>query len=189
MPRVLKEGLVKDLTFICTECKNEFHPRARNQYRCSLKCKNKWRHEQRKEDNNLRTKKWYWANREKNKESLKEYRNKNIKIDRDNFYKNFITLIPSCRYKQSTTGYIHLRFGVFDISEHRWLMMKKIGRKLEKWEHVHHIDSNKSNNDINNLKLLSSSEHREFTHLIEENKVLRAKIKELEEMILLRQEI
>lgn len=43
---------------------------------------------------------------------------------------------------------------------HRYLMEKKIGRKLEKKEIVHHIDCNKLNNNIANLFLCSSiSEH------------------------------
>lgn len=40
-------------------------------------------------------------------------------------------------------------------------MEKKLGRFINpKEEFVHHIDHNKQNNDINNLELLTSSEHR-----------------------------
>lgn len=46
------------------------------------------------------------------------------------------------------------------IDEHRFVMEKHIGRKLNKNEIVHHIDGNKSNNNINNLQIMSKKEHR-----------------------------
>lgn len=49
---------------------------------------------------------------------------------------------------------------------HRYLMAMKLGRKLETNEHVHHIDGNRGNNDLSNLELLSSSEHK-LKHLQE----------------------
>jgi hypothetical protein len=39
---------------------------------------------------------------------------------------------------------------------HRLVMEKEIGRELESSEVVHHIDGDKSNNDINNLELFPS---------------------------------
>ena len=42
---------------------------------------------------------------------------------------------------------------------HRWLMEQELGRKLESDEVVHHIDGNKQNNDITNLKVISKAEH------------------------------
>jgi hypothetical protein len=44
-------------------------------------------------------------------------------------------------------------------------MAEKLGRLLTRREQVHHIDGNPSNNDINNLMLMSSgSEHRRYEH-------------------------
>ena len=43
--------------------------------------------------------------------------------------------------------------------EHRYIMDKKIGRKLERCELIHHIDENKKNNSIENLMIVSSKEH------------------------------
>ena len=43
--------------------------------------------------------------------------------------------------------------------EHILVMEKYLGRKLNKGEVVHHIDGNKTNNDINNLKLMTAKEH------------------------------
>lgn len=39
------------------------------------------------------------------------------------------------------------------ILEHRLVMAKYLGRPLEKWETVHHIDGNRANNVISNLQL------------------------------------
>lgn len=46
------------------------------------------------------------------------------------------------------------------VREHRWLMEQHLGRKLESWEHVHHIDGNHLNNAIENLAVLSNAEHQ-----------------------------
>lgn len=45
------------------------------------------------------------------------------------------------------------------IDEHRFIMEQHLNRKLKRNEVVHHIDGNKSNNDINNLQLMTLSEH------------------------------
>jgi len=45
------------------------------------------------------------------------------------------------------------------VRYHRYVMEQHLGRKLEKSEVVHHVDGNKFNNDISNLKLLTASEH------------------------------
>ena len=44
-------------------------------------------------------------------------------------------------------------------AEHRIIVEEKIKRKLSSKEHVHHIDLNKLNNDINNLYICSNKEH------------------------------
>lgn len=49
------------------------------------------------------------------------------------------------------------------VLEHILVIEKYIGRYLKPEERVHHIDGNKSNNDVTNLMLFSNtSEHKKF---------------------------
>ena len=45
-------------------------------------------------------------------------------------------------------------------AEHRMIMEAHIGRHLSRNEHVHHINENKSDNRLENLELLTNSEHQ-----------------------------
>ena|SRR3990167_9313110 len=58
--------------------------------------------------------------------------------------------------------YIGIRVGKKYMLEHRFLIEKKLGRKLQSKEHVHHINHDPSDNRIENLILLSESEHHSY---------------------------
>ena len=49
--------------------------------------------------------------------------------------------------------------------EHRIVMERHIGRRLEPWELVHHKDQNPGNNDIENLEIREFGEHTAEHHL------------------------
>ena len=49
-----------------------------------------------------------------------------------------------------------------NVKEHRYIMEQHLGRKLNDNEIVHHIDGNKLNNDISNLKVMTKGEHSSF---------------------------
>ncbi len=46
------------------------------------------------------------------------------------------------------------------VREHRFVMEQHLGRKLEPWEHVHHINQDPSDNRIENLQVLSNADHQ-----------------------------
>lgn len=55
--------------------------------------------------------------------------------------------------------YKAIRINGRKIDEHRYVMEQKLGRRLKKWGQVHHKDGNKRNNDLDNLKLKTLSQH------------------------------
>lgn len=48
------------------------------------------------------------------------------------------------------------------VAQHRLVVEDKIGRQLQDGEHVHHIDEVKTNNDPENLQVMSLSDHRKL---------------------------
>jgi hypothetical protein len=52
------------------------------------------------------------------------------------------------------------------IPEHRLVMEKELGRQLESHEIIHHIDSDPSNKSVDNLQIVSRSEHMKI-HALE----------------------
>ena len=66
------------------------------------------------------------------------------------------------------------------IREHRLKMAEFLGRPLKRWEQVHHKNGDRQDNRIENLELLSMSQHGTIT-------AMQARIKELENQICLYQ--
>lgn len=59
----------------------------------------------------------------------------------------------------SKGGYIVIQSKEGRVYQHRYIMEQHLGRKLKTDEHVHHINGNKSDNRIENLKVLSADDH------------------------------
>lgn len=55
--------------------------------------------------------------------------------------------------------YIRITVNGERLLEHRYIVETNIGRKLHKNEVVHHINENKHDNRLENLQLLSRSDH------------------------------
>lgn len=56
-------------------------------------------------------------------------------------------------------GYLEKRIDGRNKRLHRIIMGQHLGRKLERWEHVHHINGDKKDNRLENLEVLTASEH------------------------------
>lgn len=70
-------------------------------------------------------------------------------------------------FKKTNKPYHTYKYIIVDgkrIREHRHVMQKFLKRKLEKWEHVHHINGDSSDNRIENLIVLSNSEHQKIEY-------------------------
>lgn len=63
------------------------------------------------------------------------------------------TNLPPHKYKTIRIDGKQVRF-------HRWLIEKELGRKLNRDEHVHHINGNSLDNRLENLIVLSNAEHQ-----------------------------
>ncbi len=49
------------------------------------------------------------------------------------------------------------------ILEHRYIMSEYLKRPLKKWEHIHHKNGFRKDNRLENLELMTNSEHDRLT--------------------------
>ena len=83
----------------------------------------------------------------------------------------------SCLAKVHLEQFAHLRFQPTNrpkhkyktmmvegkqIRAHRYFMEQHLGRKLASWEHVHHINGDSLDNRLENLAVLSNSDHQKI---------------------------
>jgi hypothetical protein len=65
--------------------------------------------------------------------------------------------------KKEFHRYIFIKVGLQWIPEHRLNMEEKLGRELDKNEVIHHINSDRTDNEIDNLMLFKNQkEHASF---------------------------
>lgn len=97
---------------------------------------------------------------------------------------------PQCWYNRtgrppknySWTNYTKIYVvGVGKKWEHRYVMEQHLGRKLESWEQVHHLNGKKKDNRIENLHLVTPSEHSIYTTMEKKIRSLEKQLKILKQ--------
>lgn len=85
---------------------------------------------------------------------------------------------PLWKGKIKKMGYTMIRLPGKYVLEHRFLVEKEIGRKLEKFEVVHHINNIRDDNRMENLYIFYKREHDKFTSS-KNKKILKSNIKKI----------
>jgi hypothetical protein len=80
-----------------------------------------------------------------------------LRITIDKTLKYEVAYYPTHPKAASRAGMVYI---------HRIIMENYLNRYLEDYEHVHHIDEDRSNNKLENLEILTNSEHAKLHHPI-----------------------
>ncbi len=87
------------------------------------------------------------------KKTREEIRSSRNDIGRHMNYNGYWLILCPCHPNADKKGY---------MLEHRLVTEVKIGRFLDSHEIIHHIDSDRGNNNLNNLLLTNNVEHLSF---------------------------
>lgn len=147
--RSSKKRETKTYEYICSNCGIGFETKKRKTRTCSPQCLHEAFGKRGRSTKQIHMCKWC------------------NKVDTGNRHKMFCSnecLSESIKSKSSYVDPYAFHKSVVEsfgrkVRYHRFIMEQKLGRKLERNEIVHHIDGNKHNNELDNLMLLSSSEH------------------------------
>ena len=126
----------------CLICKNIAYRYGKY---CSLKCY--WK--------SLKGSKGFWFGKKRSKETIQK-----IKTTRKNIYK--MERAGNWRGGRGDNGHGYIQIRLPNKSyrlEHRLVMEGHIGRKLDRFEYVHHKNGIKTDNRIENLIIMSPQDH------------------------------
>jgi len=136
----------------CTNCNKEYERKTKpkEQNFCSVSCQNKWQYENGVRDAQKITEKAHQTLRDKG-----HYKRDNTYLQGENN--------PAWKGGRNITqkGYVRIRkFGGY-VLEHRYVWEQANG-EIPPGYQIHHINHNKQDNRLENLQLLSNSEHQKL---------------------------
>lgn len=142
----------------CATCKNKFQPKVSKSIYCSKDCYYEMKR--------IRKDRVDW-NDEMKKRMSKNYKGEgNPMFGKEGWSRGKKRIeITAEKHplwkggKYIVNGYYYLSNKSDEIAEHRYVMEEYLGRKLDSSEIVHHINYNKLDNRIENLQIVSRSEH------------------------------